>query len=210
MGTFGTIRRMNPGRSAPSHPSTEAEFWAWFAANESRLADIDHARDRGVEDILLQLMRVHEDLTLDVGVLRDGGRELVVSACGNPRVVPAVLKLVAAAPPLQQWTVTAFRQRRAARGSFVLHCGGTVDLAGVRFSARRAGNRVDLALFIPGFRRRFADEYRIVAALVLDMVLGELDAMTRVRDVTVGPPRWRTHSRPLAELASVVDAAPPD
>jgi hypothetical protein len=208
MGIFDMIRRANPAPSAPVRVSAEAEFWTWFAGNASLWRDIGHDTERVMDDILLRLDRVDSALAFDFGPERDGRREVVVTANGDPLAFPSVVRLVAAAPPLERWTVTAFRQRREARGCFALHCGGAVCLEEVRFVAEPAGDRVELDLFVPGYRRRFADEYEIVGHLLLDMVLGEFDALTRIGGVSVGPPQPAVKSRPLAELAALVDALP--
>lgn len=208
MGNLDTTCGAQPAPAPPAAVSAEAEFWTWFAAHESSLLDRGNDPRHGVDAILLRLMRVDSALACDVGPERDGRREIVVTACGDPLGFPAVVRLVAAAPPLERWTVTAFRQRREARGRFMLHCGGAVRLDDVRFAAEPAGDRVDLDLFVPGYRRRYAEEYEIVGHLLLDMVLGEFDAMTRIGGVSVGPPQREVRSRPLAELPSVVDAIP--
>lgn len=208
MGIFDMMRRVKPAPAAHAPLSAEAEFWTWFAANESRLRDAGPDTGRVAQAFLLMLMRVDKALAFDLGPERDGRRELVVTACGDPLAFPAVVKLVAAAPPLERWTVTAFRQRRPARGFFVLRCGGVVRLQQVRFAAEPAGDRVDLDLFVPGCRRRFAEEYEAVGDLLLDIVLGEFDAMTRIGGVSVGPPRPGVESRPLSELPALVDAFP--
>lgn len=208
MGIFDIIRRPRPAPAIPAPMSKEAEFWRWFAANESMLLNVEDDIDHVVEAIFLRLMRVDSALAFDVGPERDGRRQFVVSACGDPLAFPAVVKLVSAAPPLQRWTVTAFRSRREAKGAFELHGGGQLKLERVRFAAELAGGRLDVTLFIPAFRRALAEEYEIVGLLIMDIVLGEFDAMTRVGEVSVASLQPGVESRPLAELPSVIDALP--
>lgn len=202
------IRRRRPVPAVPAALSPEAEFWAWFAANETMLLNVETDLDHVVQAIFLRIMRVDPALAFDVGPEVDGRRQFVVSACGDPLAFPAAVKLASAAPPLERWTVTAFRPRREARGAFELHCGGQLDLEAVRFAAKPAGGRLDVTLFIPAFRRAFVEEYEIVGRLALDIVLGEFDAMTRVGEVGVAPLQPGVESRPLAELPAVVDALP--
>jgi hypothetical protein len=208
MGISDVVRCSGPVLTISSPVSPEAEFWTWFAANESMLLDVEHDTDHVVEAIFLRLMRVDTALAFDVGPERDGRRQFVVSACGDPLAFPAVLKLVSAAPPLERWTITAFRPRREAKGSFELHGGGMLDLETVRFAAEPAEGRLDVTLFIPAFRRALAEEYEVVGLLLMDIVLGELDVMTRLGEVSVAPLQPGVESRPLAELPAVVDALP--
>jgi hypothetical protein len=208
MGIFHIVRRAKPVPSSAAPPSPEAEFWTWFAANESLLLDIGKDTGHVVQAILGRMESVHEALAFDLGPEKDGRRQFVVTACGDPLGFPAVVKLVSAAPALRRWTVTAFRPRREPRGSFQLHCGGEIALEEVRFVAEPAGDRLHLDLFVPGYRPRFAEEYEIVGHLILDLVLGEFDAMTRLGEVSVGPLPPDVESRPLAELPGLVDAIP--
>lgn len=202
------VRRRKPVPAVPAPLSPEAEFWAWFAANESMLLNVEADIDHVVQAIFLRMMRVDTALAFDLGPELDGRRQFVVSACGDPLAFPAVVRLASAAPPLERWTVTAFRPRREAKGRFELHCGGDLDLETVRFAVEPAGGRVDVMLFVPAFRRTFAEEYEIVGRLLLDIVLGEFDAMTRVGEVSVGPLQPDVESRPLSELPSVIDSLP--
>lgn len=208
MGIFDIIRRPRPAPAVPAPMSAEAEFWAWFAANESMLLNVEADIDGVVQAILLRLMRVDTDLAFDIGPERDGRRQFVVSACGDPLAFPAVVKLTSAAPPLERWTVTAFRPRREAKGRFELRRGGEMDLETVRFAAEPVDGKLDVTLFIPAFRRALAEEYEIVGLLIMDIVLGEFDAMTRVGELSVAPLQPGVESRPLAELPAVVDALP--
>lgn len=208
MDIFDAIHRSRPVPAVPATVSAEAEFWTWFAANESMLLNVEEDIEHVVEAIFLRLMRVDPALAFDLGPERDGRRQFVVSAGGDALAFPAVVKLVSAAPPLQRWTVTAFRPRREATGAFELHGGGMLDLETVRFAAEPADGRLDVTLFIPAFRRALAEEYEIVALLLMDIVVGEFDAMTRLGDVGVAPLQPGVESRPLAELPAVVDALP--
>jgi hypothetical protein len=208
MGIFDIPRRPRPAPAVPAPVSAEAEFWAWFAANESMLLNVEADIDGVVQAIFLRLMRVDTALAFDIGPERDGRRQFVVSACGDPLAFPAVLKLTSAAPPLERWTVTAFRPRREAKGRFELGFGVEMDLETVRFAVEPAGGRVNVMLFVPGFRRAFVEEYEVVGLLLLDIVLDEFDAMTRVGEVGVAPLQPDVESRPLAELPSVIDSLP--
>lgn len=193
------------GESSVVSPSPEREFWAWFVAPEAMLWDLEDDLERAFHALLTAIERVDEDLALDVGRKRDGRRELILSAGGNLATFPTVIRLAEAAPPLERWTIRAFRPRRPLVGELVLG-GVAVRVRDVRFAAEPSGDRLNVRIFIPGYRWTPQDEFVHAAAVLLETVLGEFDAETRIDSVFVGPPQPRVHSRPLTELAAVVDA----
>jgi hypothetical protein len=205
MGIFDRFRRPKPVVPVLSR---EAAFWAWFAANEAILWNFENDVDNVLEAVMDRIWRVNPALAFDFGPMRDGRREFVVTAAGRKAAFPAVVELTAAAPPLERWTVTAFRPRREIRGAMLLLCGDTLRLDEVRFAAEPVGGRLDVQLFIPGCRPTPFDEFDHVGDFLLDLAVGEFDAETRLAGVTVSPPQPEVESRPLAELATVLDALP--
>ncbi|HEX6042246.1 hypothetical protein [Longimicrobium sp.] len=185
--------------------SPERVFWDWFVEHEEMLWDLEDEPDPAFHALLAAMERVDKDLALDVGRKHGGRRELIVSASGDLALFAAVVRLVEAAPPLERWTVRAFRQRRPLVGELVLG-GVTVRLREVRFAAQPAGGRLDVRIFIPGYRWTPLHEFVHAAAVLLETVLGEFDAETRIGRVHVGPPQPHVRSQPLSELPDLVDA----
>jgi hypothetical protein len=87
----------------------EERFWRWFQKNSDRLFRFETDQERVFEDLSGALRAVDRELTFEFGPIREGRRELVVSADGIRKSFPAVRRLVAAAPPLSRWIVTPFR-----------------------------------------------------------------------------------------------------
>jgi hypothetical protein len=203
MGIFAVSRRPKP---APPVLSPEAEFWAWFAANEAMLWEIDADAEAVLEALALRMCRVDIALAFDFGPVRDGRREFVVTAAGQSSAFPAVLRLTSAAPPLERWTVTAFRPRREFRGEVMRVRGRTLRLDDVRFTAEPVGGRLKVKLLIPGYRRTLFGDYELVGRFLVDLAVGEFDAETRLAGVAVGPSQPDVESRPLADLPALVDS----
>src|SRR5689334_6398671 len=69
-------------RDASSTPSPSRRFWSWFSANDDRLFDFERDQKAVFDELAAQLVRVHPDLTFELGPVRDGRRDFVVSAGG--------------------------------------------------------------------------------------------------------------------------------
>lgn len=190
---------------ADSAASPEQAFWEWFVAHEEMLLNVEEDPDTVCDAVFVALHSVDPALAFDMGGDRDGQWEFVVTASGNPAAFPAVVRLTQAAPALPSWTIRAFRPRRPMEGEFTMMCGTRVRLDEVRFTARPSVGRLDVRLFIPGYRRTPLDEFDEVGAMLVDMAVGEWDAETRLGTIHVGPPLPRVKSRPLAELPALVD-----
>jgi hypothetical protein len=199
--------RVVPGASA-GQSSAEAEraFWDWFVANEAQLFAIEsdpEALRRGLEG---RLGAVHPRLTVDVGPLQAGKRELIIGAGGKVAAFETVRSLVAGAPGLPRWTVIALRPRRAP----VLPVrAGELEVAPeqVEFALFPQGDRVGISLFFDPKVMEEPDTMRRVGFLLLDQALGEEDVTTRVGTID-----WRPKDRAgarltLVDLARTFDAA---
>jgi hypothetical protein len=118
-------------------------------------------------------------------------------------VFPTVQRLVAAAPKIPGWKVTAFRPRAD---------GVTLEMNNIKLSAstmmvqiRDRGEKLDIVVHLSG--GLVADQQTKQAVyLLLDALLGEYDVETRVAGidiVTGAPPKTAV---PLVKLRDVVDA----
>lgn len=199
--------RVLPGASAgQSIAVAERAFWDWFVAHEAQLFAIEsdpEALRRGLEG---RLGAVHPRLTVDVGALQDGRRELVIGAGGKVAAFPTVRSLVEQAPPLPRWTVVGLRPRRAP----VLPVrAGDLEVAPdqVEFVLFPQGERVGISLFFDPKVMEEPDTMRRIGFLLLDQALGEEDVTTRVGTID-----WRPKDRAGArstvdDLAAAFDSA---
>lgn len=113
--------------------------------------------------------------------------------------------LVAAAPKLDRWHITAFRPRRTPLNSIQIGeiCIGPGD---VEFSLLTKGSTIGIQLFILGFQENDVT-FKQIAYLMLDDALGEYDVETKVALIKMLPPEApRTPRRyPFSELPSLFD-----
>ncbi len=88
------------------------EFWDWFLANEPRLWKMAERPDDLLDAIQEPLSTYQGGLSLEVSDEESGTRELIVSACGDTDRFDDVDVLVAHAPCLQRWKITALKPAR--------------------------------------------------------------------------------------------------
>ena len=186
----------------------QEEFWNWFVQHEVELFNFDPRRqtecERIFDKLAYELQKVDPSLTFEFGP-KETRREFVISAGGIKRAFPAVASLVAAAPTLDRWQVTAFRPRR--KPPNVVEFGGKrVHPKDVQFSLLDNGKNAGVYLFIPDFRDGDAD-WKQIGYLLLDDTLGEYDVESRLGLIKMLPPDAQTKGErhPLAQLPALFD-----
>jgi hypothetical protein len=184
------------------------DFWSWFVKHESELFNFDPVREaereRLFHELASELGKIDPDLVFEFGP-KNTSREFVVSAAGIKRAFPAVVSLVAAAPPLERWQVIAFRPRRTSPSSVEFR-GKRVHPKDVQFTLLHDGKTAGIFLFLPGFREGDAD-LKQIGYLLLDEVLGEYDVESHLGLIKMLSPDSLTDGEryPLAELAARFD-----
>lgn len=190
--------------------SAEAEFWQWFNSNEARLFEVEGTQGNVFDALSAALTKVHPDLTFEFGPKESGRREFILSAGGTRQAFPVVSALVKAAPELPRWKIVAFRPRRNVL-SIVTLGGVTLSPHDVRFTYQTEGDRLGVTLYIKGYNPARRGAYANAGYFLLDELLGEYDAETRIsyiefRDAAASS---RLTKLPLLELPAVVDRLPP-
>lgn len=186
--------------------SAETEFWQWFKMHEAQLLDAENGQGDGSEALAKALTQVHPALTFELGTKDEDRRAFIVSAGGIRQAFPAVSALVKAAPPLPRWKVVAFRPRRNAL-SIVTLGGVTLSPHDVQFTHQLEGKRLALTLYIKGYDPARRAAYARAGYFLLDELLGEYDAETRISFIEFkgAAASSRSAKLPLLELPAVVD-----
>ncbi len=155
-------------------------FWAWFEKNEALLFDFEHRRDSAFAALGQALEKFEPHLEFEFGPKGDDGRrELVISAGGIKARFAPVEALVAAAPRLARWRITAFRPRRNPIMAIKF---GDIELRpediDVCFLAN--GRQLGLYLFFHGHTEENHAALGQAGFLMLDEAIGEHDVSTKV------------------------------
>lgn len=89
--------------------TTPQSFWDWFVENEERLF---LAGEGAMDEILLHLHRVVPGTGVEISDPMNDRRELILTTKGKPLLAASIVDLVAYAPSLLRWTLTALKPPR--------------------------------------------------------------------------------------------------
>ena len=196
----------SPAPSTANAPATpETAFWKWFGAHATEIGMIASGKEPIAAELAGELHKIDAGLTFAIGNTK-GEHELVVSADGKMAVFPAVKRLVAAAPVIAGWKITAFRPRQST--DMALELGDGTHLSSSDLSFRVLGTndrKVDIELYVKG-PKTITDSVGQVVFLLLDQTLGEYDVETYLGGIEMKPgTEAPTNALPLTQLPKTVD-----
>jgi hypothetical protein len=205
---ISSLRKRLSGEDSQAKGLLE-QFWLWFEANQDELADFEMDQERVLDKLHSRLQMVDPELCFEFGPreMQSGCavREFVVSAGGIRSSFPAVTALVAAAPKLKRWKITAFRPRRSPINGIYLR-GHFLDPKAVTCSLLSDGERVGIRIYIPEYDENEI-AFKEIGYLMLDEALGEFDVETKVGFIQfcapAPPDDAKRHS--LVELPKLFD-----
>lgn len=181
-------------------------LWSWFRRSGEAFRD-PHALDpRAIEKLGSLLAAIEDGLVFEF-VMADGrANELVISADGRPELFGAVIDVVKAAPALEGWKVTAFRQPGPTTVSIEMG-GSKMSYEDIWFRSSSSRGRTDLVLAVRGMTEQNHEQLAGAVFILLDNALGEFVAGTTLGEVSFAdlpadPPSGGF--RPLAEVSLAV------
>jgi hypothetical protein len=132
-------------------PNTPTQFWTWLAANSDRVqAGLKRSSARMAEEVGEQFEKSYPGLVWEVTPADKGPWLFCVSANGDRKLFPRVQSAVADAPPIDGWTVQAFRPRGDPNAEISMN-GQTLGPDDVWCEVQRATHgRVNLVLHLRG------------------------------------------------------------
>ena len=188
---------------------TEAKeqlFWGWFAANKNSFQVDDMPEESMVRPLNAALALYDDALAWEIFRTDDGLRQLVISADGNIDAFPAVERLCAAAPELDGWLITAFRP--AIGLDFHVEYGGlSLDPKEIWIEPVMSPEALDIIFYLPDFEEEKRELFIGGCFILMDMALGEYDAVKKIRYVDHGPAIDNPEEAglvPLLELPAVI------
>jgi len=197
--------------------SAHTHFWQWFRDHSDRLAAAVYggdkaAREQAVDELSKASNQAEPGIVLEIGAAEaDGRRPLIVSADGRPEHVDAVKDFAAAAPALPGWHVVPFRTRLPVGDSIEIALEDQrVGPADIWFRVREGDDGLDLTLCVRGLTESNERLRGLGASLLAEHAVGERDALTMIRSLSVRPlPEDPAAAglRPFGELVTVFDAA---
>lgn len=190
--------------------SSEA-FWTWFSAESERLFHaVDASAIAVVEEVGDALREHHPGVFCELPAKPEGANQtrMIFTPDGDVDLIETVRRLVATAPDLERWTFVPFRQRSAVGGSIKMK-GVTLEESDV-FYRTFSGPRGELwiTLVIRGLTEDEDDPRAMLAILLMDHLIGELDSLTLIDSLAREPleDEGGEGLRPLATLPDLIDS----
>ncbi|WP_050180565.1 hypothetical protein [Domibacillus robiginosus] len=179
-----------------------ALFWQWFEESQQAYHDLSEEQlENSFEQLETKLHKVNKELVFEFSAeLVSGKREFIISADGLEEVFPSVIELVDRAPKLQNFDIIAFRQPSQEE------CEVSID--GITLTSEQVyfdylfnpeTELVDLKFFIKDFD---PDNmvYDQAVFIMMDSVLGEYDAATKVNSIELQKLSEKEGLFPIMEL----------
>jgi hypothetical protein len=172
-----------------SKKAQATQFWTWFVQENARFRELEVPQKEDLLNELLSALHAYNDqLYFEIGRDDDDrGRELVITAEGNAEHFDAVQALVADAPSIPGWRITAFKPPMG----FAF---GTryedVELDPAACWFLPLVNQNDPKLFglqlgVPGYDPAKIEQLENAAYIIIDTALGELIAARDVHHIEV-------------------------
>ncbi len=156
----------------------EQKFWNWFEKNQQMLFDFENDREGIFDKLAIQMHKIDDNLTFELGPVIDNQREFVISADGIIKSFPSVEKLYESAPDLDKWKFIKFRPRRKPMG--IQLNGMEIKPESVKCQLFKDDDRVGLMLFFKNYKNDESNTFERIGYLLLDQALGEYDVETKV------------------------------
>ncbi len=156
-----------------------ADFWKWFQANETALLTLMPENTRLWQELSRRIKTIHPNLTFEFNVVDEPPREFIVSANGDKAAFPAVRQTVAAAPPLPNWTLFAFRQPGKDFPSIELD-GQQLEADNIFYRSTQRDGRLVLQIYLDGLTSQNERSMIHMTFLIFDSWFGEYDVESKL------------------------------
>ena len=187
-------------------------FWKWFKANEKRLRKFEADPDKYLNELLEQAKKMKPGLAIELEPPQNGIIHMTVSADGNEDLFELVQQVIGKAPAIKGWKFVAFRQRMTPEqltGIKLKAQNHELDPEQMKFFPIISGDTLDLIIYAKGISEENYNQVAYGGLLLLDNILGEYDAVTKVRNYDFHDmPAAKEELEgllPLLELAAYVD-----
>lgn len=165
------------------------QFWTWFLGNEKELFESSNNSPKIFRALKNQLEKIDKDLTYEISIIRaDGKREFAVSADGRINTFSVVIETVKIAPieNLPNWNIVAFRQKTSNAGIIKFKNGFEVDVRKLKFNYTIEAEQEQISLRIYCESPiEYENYYDIGIPLLLDSLIGEYDAVTKIKHLNL-------------------------
>lgn len=153
-------------------------FWQWFDSHKHEFENLSADNQEAHINLLLEkLQQIEPGLSVEIS---GEVQEIIISAEGDTTKFALVEEIVSKAPPLEEWDVTAFRQ--PSLEDFTLQY-ENIELtpSELYFLPVEENDKLDIIVYGLGFREYNYNKLAHYGMIMLDKVMGEYNAATKVR-----------------------------
>lgn len=185
-------------------------FWKWVSENSERLfLRLEKESIAVVEEMGKRLKEDCPDLFCEIGKLKDDPyATLVITVDGRRENISVAQDVVKNAPDLPRWKVIAFRQR-GNMDSLEIRMGDDISLSISDLHCQAfvgPHGELGVTLLLSDMEDPENDRRAGAAVLLMDHAIGEYDAMTAIRSLSIEPFKEDLPGiMPLDELPSFID-----
>jgi hypothetical protein len=155
------------------------EFWNWFSNNKDKyffLNQVDsEVKEKLLNEFEINLHKFCDSLFFEIGGFPDKTQELIITAEGNIEYFDKVEELVNSAPKLKDWNIIAFKPPMDFGFSLTFE-GITSNASDLWFLPLENNDNpelIGLRIGFPNYKNNKVKEFRFIAYLILDTILGE-------------------------------------
>ncbi len=185
----------------------ETKFWEWFEENSEEIFNFEKNQDEVFKKINGRLRKISKGLGFMFGPKIGKKREFIITASGVKHIFPVVEKIVAAAPKLKKWKITAFVPPSKKLENMGLE-GLTLWPKDMYFFHELGeSNKINLKLYIKDFVEG-DQRYIQLSFIILDNIIGEYAVVTKVGFVDfylLPAKKKRDELHPLKDLRGIID-----
>jgi len=164
------------------------QFWEWFTnRHEYIYQNLETDTENLANEITENLKMIHSDLAFEISFEKvDSLRNFIISADGIKELFELVIELTNRAPNYDNWMITPFRPRLNQRNQVIELDGVSLDYDDIYFTyiEDEEEDMIHLDVYVRGYDgedNRYIHTYFIL----LDSLIGEYDAVTKIGDTTM-------------------------
>ena len=185
-------------------------FWDWFAKNAERIKASDDIQAMGAE-IAHHFQQQYPGLYWEIARKKGEPWDFCVSANGERAKFTKVESAVRDAPKIDGWNIRAFRQR-GSLGVKIRMGARSLAVDDIWCTTKPLEGGIALTLWIAGLDDENENMLGGAAAVLLDNVVGEYDAVMKIRALERGALPQDPAGKglvPLRDLPGLLDAISP-
>ncbi len=188
--------------------SPEQKFWDWFCDNSEKYYSSSRSDENLLKELSDKLKQIDTNFCFEMSsVMKNGKRELVISADGIKTSFPKLVDFVALAPDLEKWEIFPFRQRTKLPDDMQIAIGNIkLNFSDIYFNYELAGEKLNLLMYAKDYDEK-NDAYKQAIYIILDTTLGEYDLEMKIGKISFFKleDNLKNDLLPLSRLPMIVD-----